>query len=74
MTLFKKKKQKPAIIYTLELELQKAREQKLLSFYYPLWEHEVKLAQAWALRNRMWTEPDHVTDGNTFYKFYGYKL
>ena len=38
MTMFKKKKEKPAVIYSVELELQKAREKKVTSFYYPLWD------------------------------------
>lgn len=74
MTMFKKKKEKPAVIYSVELELQKAREKKATSFYYPLWDSEVDLVRAWAIRNHMWLEPDHITDGNVFYKFYGYKL
>lgn len=74
MTLFKKKKETPALIYVLNQKLKEAREKEETSFYYPLWEHEVKLARSWGIQNRLLIEPDHQTNGNIIYKFYGYKV
>ena len=44
------------------------------SFYYSLEEDEVSKAMAWGIRNRVGIEPDHITNGKTYYKFYGYSL
>ena len=74
MSLFKKKKETPAIIYSLEARLQEAKDKKELSFYYPLWEHEVEVVKGWALRKHVMVEIDHISDKNIFYKFWGYKL
>lgn len=73
MSLFRKKKEIPAVIYSLNECLKNAREKQEASFYYPLWEHEVDIARAWALQKHMMVEPDHKTDNNIFYKFWGYK-
>lgn len=75
MTLFNKKKNDvPAVLYTLNKRLKTAREKQETKFYYPLWEHEVDIVRAWALRNRLIVEPDHITDGDIYYKFYGYRI
>ena len=75
MILFKKKKkEKPALFYCLEEQFQNAKEKGELAFYYPLWDHEVKLATAWAIHHHMMIEKDHITDNNIYYKFYGYKI
>ena len=74
MSLFKKKKKVPAVIYSLEKRLAEARRKNESYFYYPLWEHEVDIVRAWALRNHFIVEPDHITDGNVYYKFYGYRI
>jgi hypothetical protein len=71
MTLFKKKTQKPALLFCLKQQLENAKEKGETSFYYPLWEHEISLAAAWATHQHMLIEKDHITDGNVYYKFYG---
>lgn len=73
MALFKKnKKFFPALYYSLDKELERARKQKKNCFYYPLEDHEVSKAMAWGIRNRIGIEPDHITEGVIYYKFYGY--
>ena len=74
MTLFKKKKHAPALYYTLDQNLRHARIKGEASFYYSLEEDEVSKAMAWGIRNRVGIEPDHITNGKTYYKFYGYSL
>ncbi len=75
MTLFKKKPQnKSAIIYLLEDRLEIARENKENSFYYLLTEGDLKLVRPWAEHHGIVMQVDHITDGNIFYKFYGYKI
>lgn len=71
MTLFKKKTQKPALLFCLKQQLENAKEKGETAFYYPLWEHEISLAAAWATHQHMLMEKDHITDGNVYYKFYG---
>lgn len=72
MPLFKKKKPKPAIIYVLEERLKNAKERGEKYFFYPLWSHELMLVKAWGVRNHIIIEPDHITDNNVFYKFFGF--
>ena len=73
--LFKKKKSTPpALLVSLDRALEYARVRKEASFYYPLEEHEVSQAMAWAIRNRVAVQPDHITDGTLIYKFFGYFL
>jgi len=75
MTLFKKKKdKKPALYFSLDRELRHARIKKKTSFYYPLNENEVSKGMAWGIKNRVAIESDYITDGITYYKFYGYSL
>ena len=74
MTLFKKKNKQPALNFSLDRELRHARLKKQTSFYYPLKEDEVSKGMAWGIKNRVAIEPDHITDGTTYYKFYGYSL
>jgi len=75
MTLFKKKKNKKSALYfSLDHELNSARIRGQTSFYYPLNEDEVSKCMAWGIKNRVAIEPDYITDGITYYKFYGYSL
>ncbi len=75
MTLFKnKKKNQPALYFTLDRKLRHARRKSQTSFYYPLDDHEVDIAMAWGIRNRVGIEVSHVTDDKTYYKFYGYSF
>ena len=68
MSLFKKKT-KPALIFILEDELKRAKEQKAHYFYHILYENERDMAQKWCEKNKIYMEVDHQTDGNIFYKF-----
>lgn len=75
MSLFKKKKNTPpALLYSLDKELEYARARKETSFYYHLMDGEVDQAMAWGVRNRVGIQPDHITDGKLYYKFYGFSL
>ena len=68
MSLFKKKT-KPALIFILEDELKRAKEQNTHHFYHILYENERDMAQKWCEKNKIYMEVDHQTDGNIFYKF-----
>ena len=68
MSLFKKKT-KPALIFILEDELKRAKEQNIHYFYHILYENEKDMAQKWCEKNKIYMEVDHQTDGNIFYKF-----
>lgn len=73
--LFKKKKNtQPALIVSLDKKLNHARARKEANFYYPLEEHEVSKAMAWGIRNRVGIQPDYISDGVIYYKFFGYSL
>ena len=73
MSLFKKKQEIPAVIYSLENRLQEAKDKKEFYFYYPLWDYELDTVRGWAMRKHIMVEVDHKTDKNIFYKFWGYK-
>lgn len=70
----KKKKQKSALIYTLEQELTEAKRLGKPCFYYPLEEHEIDRATAWCVSNKIGIVTDHITDGVTYYKFFSYRM
>ena len=68
MSLFKKKT-KPALIFILEDELKRSKEQNVRYFYHILYENEKDMSQKWCEKNKIYMEVDHQTDGNIFYKF-----
>ena len=72
MTLFKKKFTLPALYFSLDRELEYAKLRGLKHFYYSFRDYELDNANAWAIKNRVWIEPSHITDGNTWYKIYGF--
>lgn len=77
MTLFKNrlKKNTPAVIYSMELKMQEAKEKKELAFYYPLTDEEFKIATAHFLsKHHCLVVLDHMTDNVKIYKIYGYSL
>jgi len=76
MPLFKNKKKKfpDSIYYELDTELIRARVREQTSFYYPLAEADRDKAMAWGIRKRISIEPDYITDGVVYYKFYGYSF
>lgn len=71
MSLFKKRREKPALLYSLDIKLQETIDKGDSSFYYPLEEKERLTAQAWATSHHIMMEPDHITDSLITYKFWG---
>lgn len=74
MTLFKKKnKNRPAVLYTIDMKFKEARENHQNCFYYALTNNEVDLVRAYCLtRYHAVVEVDHKNDNIIVYKFYGY--
>ena len=66
MSLFKKKKNIPALHILLDHEKQRALHPY---FYYPLFDSDISVAQKWCAKNKYFMTVDHVRDGNIFYKF-----
>lgn len=64
----------PALYYTLDKKLKRARKHKEVFFFYPLEDHEVSKAMAWGIRNRVGIEPSYVSGNLVYYKFYGYSF
>ena len=71
MTLFKNKKNIPALHYTLNKKLQEKRDAGEHSFYYTVREDESLQVMAWASKNHIWASIDHMTIGikEITYKF-----
>ena len=70
----KKKKNKSMIYAQLENELLIARARQQSAFYYPLENEDVDKAMAWCARMKIGIQPDHITEGKTYYKFFGYSF
>lgn len=67
----KKKKDVPALYFTLNKDLEEARNAKKDYFYCPLLEGEETLAYAWCVTHHMWMKISHKNGNTNVYKFYG---
>lgn len=74
MTLFRKKEKNRwySLYYSLDKEIENARDRCETSFYYELEDREVDAARAYLLsKHRAALRLDHKTDGRKVYKVYG---
>lgn len=74
MTLFKNKKQKSALNYSLDKALETARLHGENYFYFTVLDGEYDKVKAWTVTHRLMIELSHKQNNNLVYKISGVTL
>lgn len=74
MTLFKNKKQKTALNYSLDKALETARLRGENHFYFTILDGEYDRVKAWTVTHRLMLELSHKQDNDLVYKISGVAL